>query len=354
MSNNIDSKAVTISVRIYERLLAAYPAQFRREYGPAMAQLFRDQCRDARSSGRGWGLAVLWLRVLPDWAKTSLMEHLASLHRRESMCRKILRAVHNLRPDPRLRTAFIKAFAVVLASAFVWSVFMAYLSPRVYFSTAQIKVQKDDPDVPVVDKIIASYRILTNVIVNLRLDEKLAQQNGSAGWSIVDTFDYLRHTLSVEQTRMTSLLEISVRNQDADLAAKIANQVAASYKEFRLDQWKDTKLRGIKAWKEQLPKIFADLPRLETNLDSYLTTKSDFVDKLRQYHKMETYLDREIEEVGQPNEGVVIVCNPARPSLNSVVPTKLKIFWTWAFGGALVALLAGTGSALLARQKSAR
>ena len=74
-----------------------------------------------------------------------------------------------------------------------------------------------------------------------------------------------------------------------------------SREEFRLDQWKDTKLRGIKAWKEQLPKIFADLPRLETNLDSYLTTKSDFVDKLRQYHKMETYLDREIEEVGQPN-----------------------------------------------------
>ena len=42
-----DSKAVALSVRLFERFLAAYPREYRREYGPAMAQLFRDQCREA-------------------------------------------------------------------------------------------------------------------------------------------------------------------------------------------------------------------------------------------------------------------------------------------------------------------
>jgi hypothetical protein len=36
-----------VSEKIYRRLLRAYPKAHRAEYGPAMAQLFRDQCRDA-------------------------------------------------------------------------------------------------------------------------------------------------------------------------------------------------------------------------------------------------------------------------------------------------------------------
>jgi len=146
MSNDVDSKCVTVSVGIYERLLATYPTQFRREYGPAMKQLFRDQCRDAWSAGRGWGLAVLWLRVLLDWAKTSLVEHLANRHRRESLCKKTLRAVHNFRADSRLQTAFMRMFVVVFAGAFVCSAIVAYVSPRLYFSTAQIRVLNDDPN----------------------------------------------------------------------------------------------------------------------------------------------------------------------------------------------------------------
>ncbi len=55
MPNNVDGRAVTVSVRIYERLLAIYPAGFRREYGPAMKQLFRDQCRDVWTRRAGLG-----------------------------------------------------------------------------------------------------------------------------------------------------------------------------------------------------------------------------------------------------------------------------------------------------------
>lgn len=47
--------------RLYRSLLRAYPRPFREEYSDLMVQLFADQVRDAHS-GRGPGLAILWLR----------------------------------------------------------------------------------------------------------------------------------------------------------------------------------------------------------------------------------------------------------------------------------------------------
>jgi len=74
-----DSKALALSGRLFQRLLAAYPKAHRREYGQAMAQLFRDQCRDAWRASRGWGLTALWLCVIPDLVKTSVLEHISTL-----------------------------------------------------------------------------------------------------------------------------------------------------------------------------------------------------------------------------------------------------------------------------------
>jgi hypothetical protein len=349
MSNNVDSKAVAVSVKMYERLLAAYPADFRREYGPAMKQLFRDQCRDAWSQAQGRGLALLWLRVLPDWAKTSLVEHLLNLPRRESLFMKIVRA---FRADPRLRAAFIRMFAVVFAIAFVWSAIVAYLSPRLYFSTATIEAQQDplreihfsrtnyqgeatfvahqepprgqaqapdlDPYFIVIQtKIIESYRVLTNVIVNLHLNEKLAQQNNVARWSVDDTCEFLRNAITVKQIGTTSLLEISVRNPDANLAATIANATVYSYQQFLSDGWNDRQNRGAEAFRSHKPPIL-------------------------------------FEASPGPAPNLVIIANPARPSLNSVVPTKWRIFLVWALGGTLLALLAGGGSAWRAGHSNAR
>src|ERR1041385_2590730 len=68
---------MTGSEKIFHQLLALYPAAHRRDYGTAMEQLFRDQCRDARREGN-WGLAKLWLRVLPDVLHSSIQEHIAA------------------------------------------------------------------------------------------------------------------------------------------------------------------------------------------------------------------------------------------------------------------------------------
>jgi succinoglycan biosynthesis transport protein ExoP len=191
----------------------------------------------------------------------------------------------------RLRRSLI---LMVFFLCVVTSTLLTIWLPKQFSSMVQIEVQKDDPEVAITEahssvytadpyylttqfKIIESYRILTNVIVSLHLDEKLAQQNGATRWTIDDTYDYLKNRVSVEQTRMTSLIEISVRNTDAQVAANIANAVADSYRQFRLDQWKQTKGRGIAALEEKLGTETNQLHAAQNNLDS-IRTNLDILD----------------------------------------------------------------------------
>ena len=181
----------------------------------------------------------------------------------------------------RLRRSLI---LVVFLLCVMTSTLLTMFLPKQYASTAQIEVQKDSPEISITHlqpigmssdpywlttqfKIIESYSILTNVIADLRLDQKLAQQNGESQWTMDDTFDYLSKKVSVDQTRMTSLIEISVRNPDAQLAAAIVNGIAKAYKDSRLEQWKTTKGAGIQALQDDLNKDVVDLGVAETNLD---------------------------------------------------------------------------------------
>jgi len=81
----MEHKIIALSEKIYRALLHFYPQSHRRDYGEQMAQLFRDQCRDAWQAGRSAGLMKLWLRVLPDIGKTSVREQIAAIERNSSM-----------------------------------------------------------------------------------------------------------------------------------------------------------------------------------------------------------------------------------------------------------------------------
>jgi len=196
----------------------------------------------------------------------------------------------------RLRRSLI---LMVFFLCLVTSTLLTIWLPKQYASTVQIEVQKDDPEVSFSDahqsyasadpyflttqfKIIESYRILTNVIAKLHLDEKLARQNGVDRWGLDDTFEYLKNRLSVEQTRMTSLIEISMRNTDPQMAADIANAVSDSYRDFRLDSWRQTKGRGIAALQEKLDNETNELFLAQNRLDS-LRTNLDIPDINDQY-----------------------------------------------------------------------
>jgi hypothetical protein len=72
-------RGASLSERLYARLLLVYPPGYRRQYGPLMLQLFRDQYRDARGKGSRWASWQLWWRIASELAETAAQEHLAAL-----------------------------------------------------------------------------------------------------------------------------------------------------------------------------------------------------------------------------------------------------------------------------------
>lgn len=71
-----DPSAVSFSTSLYGLLLTTYPSGFRHEYGPHMAQVFRDcTLRSYRLDGLP-GLLDLWIHTLLDYFKSVVEEHL--------------------------------------------------------------------------------------------------------------------------------------------------------------------------------------------------------------------------------------------------------------------------------------
>jgi len=70
----------SLSRRAYTLLLAAYPREFRREYGREMALVFADRCREQARAGRGAkALARLWGEALLDLLVSAPREHMGRL-----------------------------------------------------------------------------------------------------------------------------------------------------------------------------------------------------------------------------------------------------------------------------------
>jgi hypothetical protein len=79
------SHALVLSDRVYRKLLAAYPVEFRRRYGAEMAQVFRTSCRLTYHASGAGGVARLWLPILWDWAWTAARERFSAIFRRSMM-----------------------------------------------------------------------------------------------------------------------------------------------------------------------------------------------------------------------------------------------------------------------------
>jgi nitrate/nitrite-specific signal transduction histidine kinase len=78
MANTASPPLLMAAARVYNVLLWLYPRAHRLAYGPPMAQLFRDLCRDAHQQGGVPGLVRLWLRTLVDLAVSAVREHVKS------------------------------------------------------------------------------------------------------------------------------------------------------------------------------------------------------------------------------------------------------------------------------------
>ena len=248
-STEPESKAVALSGTLYQRLLVAYPRAHRREYGQPMAQLFRDQCRDAWRGDRGWGLTWLWLRVLPDLVKTSVLEHISTLNERKTMLERIGML---LRPRSAPRFIFRAVFAGVFTFVVGASTLITFILPESYGSTARVLVRQDasessqkldsraslgpyDPYfIQTQMEIMSSQLVLEKVVNDLDLrtswgrkyanSERLRPEEARA---------ILQARVELRPVRNTSLIEIRAFSDQPSEAAQLANAIAQSYRDYR-------------------------------------------------------------------------------------------------------------------------
>lgn len=261
MKTNPDNRALAVSQKVYGWLLRAYPPVHRTKYGPAMAQLFRDQCRDAWVEARGRGLLKLWLRVLPDLVKTSIIERVAAITERKTMSDKIATLVQP-------RTIFLKVFAAVFVITVLISVIITYILPETYASTATILLENDRPAtnydpyfIQTQFEVMRSQLVLQPVIEKLNLNNQWGKKyNAGETLKSAETEQILKGRLSLQPVRNTKLVSITVYGDDKMEAAQIANAIADSYKEYR------SKLQGEAGTTRPLPTLAQIIDKAEPGL----------------------------------------------------------------------------------------
>jgi hypothetical protein len=73
-----EKRPIAVSERLYQRLLRAYPAAFRRQYGAQMMQVFLDCCRVAYQQSGARGVLQLWIPTLGDLVGNAVAEHVST------------------------------------------------------------------------------------------------------------------------------------------------------------------------------------------------------------------------------------------------------------------------------------
>lgn len=138
--------------------------------------------------------------------------------------------------------------------------------------------------------------ISSRVTTNLNLQHVFASQANEPDWPDLRAAWELNQKAIITHAPGTCLFAISVKNPDPNVAAKIANTIASTYQEYRLQEWKEIK---------------------------------------------------DVSDGAMPAIAPVTIEDIARPDLNSAMRTKSGLFLRWVFGGTLLALVAGGGGALI-------
>lgn len=247
MSEQRVDKAIERSCRLYQRLLVIYPRAHREEYGAAILQLFRDQCRDAWARAQSRGLMGFWLHALADLLKTSILEHLSNLNRSKSMLKYF-------RPQFRPLSVFFPIFGLAFFFVFVVSVVVTFIYPETFRSTTRILVKyvladdtaaamgRPDHSVMQVQSLnIRSHATLSKVSQALDLPAVWGKKyNNGQPLTESEVEHMLLTRLEVFPVRNSDIIEISAYSETPEEAAQIANKVAVSYREARSGQVKSS------------------------------------------------------------------------------------------------------------------
>jgi capsular exopolysaccharide synthesis family protein len=161
----------------------------------------------------------------------------------------------------RIRKAII--ITVFLITAIIATA-VTFILPESYASTCRIKVENDVTDmtaslapydpyfIQTTFEIMQSQLVLSNVITGLNLNVEWGKKyfNGET-LKTTETMEILKGRMSLAPVRNTKLISISVYSDDAKEAALLANTIADSYKNYRLDTRHQNTERGLEVLNEE-------------------------------------------------------------------------------------------------------
>jgi uncharacterized protein involved in exopolysaccharide biosynthesis len=373
------NRMLAISQAIFKRLLFLYPKAHRNAYGADMTQLFRDQSRDAWQESRHWGLAKLWLRVLPDLARTSLAERLSNLNPHKTMSDKIAGLFRG--PSP-LATFFTVATVVFLLTLGT-SIVITFLLPESYSSTTRIEVEQYGKDVNVMDgsppagmsgfdpyfiqttfEIMQSEVVLSNVIATLDLNNKWGKKfNHGETLKTSETMLILKNSMLLTPVRNTKLIAITIYSDDPKEAAQIANAEAESYRDYRERTRTGRLLQDIIALQQRYQQGETEIEKTQNKLNSlrgqlkigslisanptpqeqaYWDEQRE-LDQMLQMQKLRSLkIDTEKLDAEIPHSEMAQIVDRAQPGRFPVKPNKPLNIVIGIVGGGLLGLIIGT------------
>jgi capsular exopolysaccharide synthesis family protein len=167
----------------------------------------------------------------------------------------------------RIRKAII--ITVFLITAIIATA-VTFILPESYSSTCRIKVENDGNDsggglsattsmmpydpyfIQTTFEIMQSELVLSNVISTLDLNNAWGKKyfNGET-LKTTETMEILKGRMSLAPVRNTKLISITVYSDDAKEAATLANTIAESYRNYRLETRRQNTEKGLEVLEDQ-------------------------------------------------------------------------------------------------------
>lgn len=175
--------------------------------------------------------------------------------------------------------------AIIISVFFITTVIatvVTFLMRPAYSSTAQIEIQPDfTSDVPIMNTPYDPYFmetelntikgdvVLSRVVADLNLNQEWGKKFSPDGQPLKtsDTIAYLQRYITLDSDRNTKLIDITVVNEDKDLAARIANTIAKDYTDYRLEMHSNEMESGISKLQTKYQEEEAEIQLEETNVD---------------------------------------------------------------------------------------
>jgi capsular polysaccharide biosynthesis protein len=231
------------------------------------------------------------------------------------------------------------------------------LSPTQFQATTKIKLEPDEPNangqvsydpyfIQTEFEIIQSPLVLSNVVESLNLDVVWGKRYGDGNpFETVKSIKLLQSRIILEPVLNTRLLKISFSDHDPNEAAGIANAIAKSYSDFRMERHKQLTQKGIQVLTKQfqeeeqaikvrqeklnhlgeqlnLPNPKPTNESLKSNYPSYFEAEREFQNWVDLHKVLAAHIQAEKLALETPHASFVQIFDAAKPPKFPVDPNR--------------------------------